>query len=100
MDRARILPLILASAAMTASSAGWADTDPYVAGTTPWERPVGVPMITGVHHDAAWYQHALTGLEPPYPHSIRFLEDQGNWNTPFNRRGMPGRYDIRGWYTK
>ena len=27
-----------------------------------------------------------------------FLEDQGNWYTPFNHPGMTGRYDIRGWH--
>jgi hypothetical protein len=46
----------------------------------------------------AWYAQALTGISQPFPYSLRFLEDQGNWYTPFNRPGMPGRYDIRGWH--
>jgi len=48
--------------------------------------------------DAAWYDRALTGLEPPYPLSFRFLEDQGAWFTPFNRPGAPSPYDLRGWH--
>ncbi len=55
-------------------------------------------MIEQVHKGNAWYQQALTGISKPYPYSIRFLEDQGNWNTPFNRPGMTGRYDLRGWH--
>ena len=69
-----------------------------VAGVNPAQRPDGAPVITSVDHDGQWYQNALTGVQQPYPSSLRFLEDQGNWHTPFNRPGMPGRYDVRGWY--
>ena len=69
-----------------------------IGGTTPSQRPAGAPTITTVNHDGAWYRHALTGVVPPYPASLRFLEDQGNWHTPFNRPGATGPYDIRGWY--
>lgn len=41
---------------------------------------------------------ALTGVEPPYPASLRFLEDQGAWHTPFIHPGMTGPYDIRRWH--
>lgn len=41
---------------------------------------------------------ALTGGEPPYPASLRFLEDQGAWHTPFTHPGMTGPYDIRRWH--
>lgn len=61
-------------------------------------RPDGAPVIAHVDKDAAWYTNALTGVSPPYPASLRFLEDQGNWYTPFNRPGMKGVYDIRGWH--
>ena len=51
-----------------------------IAGTQPSHRPQGAPVIQ------------------PYPYSLQFLEDQGNWHTPFTHPGMHGRYDIRGWY--
>lgn len=69
-----------------------------IGGTTPYQRPASAPTITAVHHDGAWYTHALTGVVPPYPASLRFLEDQGNWYTPFNHPGFTGRYDIRAWH--
>lgn len=75
--------------------AGMADDRP-LAGTRPWERPRGAPAIRKVDHGRAWYRDALRGIDKPYPKSMRFLEDQGNWYTPFDRPGMTGRYDIRG----
>lgn len=72
----------------------------YIAGTNPSQRPPDAPVISQVQHDKAWYDHALTGVVPPYPASLRFLEDQGNWYTPFNEPGMTGRYDIRGWHRR
>jgi len=70
-----------------------------VGGLTPSQRPAGAPVISTFDKDAAWYNHALHGVARPYPHSLRFLEDQGAWHTPFNRPGMPPPYDIRGWHT-
>ena len=70
----------------------------YIAGTRPFERPPGAPVITTVNHDRAWYQRGLTGVVPPYPESLLFLENQGEWYTPFTRPGMTGPYDIRGWH--
>jgi uncharacterized protein YceK len=69
-----------------------------IAGTQPSERPAGAPVIREVQKPQGWYTRALTGISQPYPPSLRFLEDQGNWYTPFNHPGMHGRYDIRGWY--
>ncbi|MCU7905975.1 MAG: hypothetical protein KZQ76_08965 [Candidatus Thiodiazotropha sp. (ex Epidulcina cf. delphinae)] len=69
-----------------------------VAGTEPSQRPVGAPVIERVRHDRAWYEQALTGIQKPYPLSLFFLDNQGDWYTPFNRPGMRGRYDIRGWH--
>ena len=69
-----------------------------IAGTQPSERPAGAPVILEVQKPEGWYTRALTGVSQPYPFSLRFLEDQGNWYTPFIRPGMPGYYDIRGWY--
>jgi len=71
-----------------------------IAGVDPSQRPVGAPVIETVVKPPGWYTNALTGITQPYPQSLRFLEDQGNWYTPFNRRGMPPRYDIRGWYSR
>jgi len=69
-----------------------------IAGVNPSQRPGGAPQILTVNRSGEWYRMALHGVTRPYPHSLRFLEDQGNWYTPFNRPGMPGRYDIRGWH--
>jgi hypothetical protein len=71
-----------------------------IAGMQPSQRPFAAPAITTVDHPGAWYRFALHGVTRPYPHSLRFLEDQGNWHTPFNRPGMTGRYDIRGWHQR
>ena len=80
-----------------AASATVSATTP-IAGTAPSQRPAGAPVITEAAKPEGWYSQALHGVERPYPHSLRFLEDQGAWHTPFNRPGMPGRYDLRGWY--
>lgn len=71
-----------------------------IAGTQPSERPAGAPVIREVQKPEGWYTRALTGISQPYPPSLRFLEDQGNWHTPFNHPGMPIPYDIRGWYPR
>ena len=69
-----------------------------VAGTTPWQRPGSAPVIEWVKHDATWFKKAVTGVTPPYPRSLYFLDNQGDWYTPFIHRGMTGPYDIRGWH--
>jgi len=70
-----------------------------VAGLTPWQRPVNAPVVEWVeHHDQAWYQRGLTGIAPPYPKSLYFMDNQGNWYTPFTNKGMPLPYDLRGWH--
>ncbi|MEZ5839581.1 MAG: hypothetical protein R3D02_03850 [Hyphomicrobiales bacterium] len=96
------LKLVIAAAVfgaglVGASLAGAAE-DGFVAGSTPDQRPAGAPVIEKVEHDKAWYAHALTGVVPPYPPSLNFLDRQGEWYTPFTRPGMPGPYDIRGWH--
>ncbi len=94
--RRQTLGLFVALSAFAASTTAPAEYP--VAGVKPYERPAHAPAITQVKKNKAWYDQALTGLEPPYPESFRFLEDQGNWYTPFNRPGMTGPYDIRGWH--
>lgn len=95
--------LLLISAALPGqaqdSQTTEAPTGLFVAGVIPSERPAGAPEITQVRHDADWYAQALTGVSQPYPGSLKFLEDQGNWFTPFTHPGMHGRFDIRGWHS-
>jgi hypothetical protein len=69
-----------------------------VGGITPSERPAGAPQIESISRDAAWFKRALTGVSTPHPPSLRFLDHQGEWHTPFNRAGMTGPYDIRKWH--
>ena len=71
-----------------------------IAGTQPDQRPEGAPEVSQMSKDRSWYDRALTGLYPPHPRSFRFLEDQGNWYTPFTIPGMTGPYDIRGWHSQ
>ncbi len=70
----------------------------FVGGAAPSRRPSDAPSIKDLAKDADWYARALTGLAKPYPRSFKFLEDQGAWYTPFNKRGMTGPYDIRSWH--
>ena len=75
-----------------------ADGTSSIDGLAPDRRPADAPAIHGLTKDAAWYSQALRGVEPPFPVSLRFLEDQGAWFTPFSRPGMTGPYDIRRWH--
>lgn len=92
--------LVLFTLALVGLAQPWAmaDDEGFVAGVEPSRRPDGAPKQTVVVKDAAWYRHALTGISQPYPASLRFLEDQGNWYSPFLRPGMTGPYDIRNWH--
>ncbi|WP_020396178.1 hypothetical protein [Thiolinea disciformis] len=85
---------------LTVAGSSWAQDVPYVAGTNPSERPANAPVITELVRDQNWLPYALTGVSQPFPASLRFLENQGNWFTPFNHPGMLSRYDIRGWHAK
>ena len=87
-------------AGLISTSGAALGTPAWIAGLHPDHRPEKAPVITTVKKDGAWYQHALTGVIPPYPASLHFLESQGNWYTPFNHPGMTGRYDIRGWHRR
>lgn len=92
----QILASVLGLAA--ASYAGVVLAQYPVAGAEPDERLPGAPKITEFVKTPAWYDQALHGLEPPYPSSMQFLEDQGPWYTPFNHPGMTGPYDLRDWH--
>ncbi len=69
-----------------------------IAGLTPDQRPAGAPVIKEMKKTPEWYAKALHGISEPYPYSLKFLEDQGAWYTPFIYPGMTTPYDIRGWH--
>jgi hypothetical protein len=88
----------IAGGAQGQQAASQTDGGYPIAGTQPSARPAGAPVVREVRKPEGWFSEALTGVDRPYPSSLGFLEDQGNWYTPFNRPGMVGRYDIRGWH--
>ena len=92
-----LLTVLMCSVFLSPSVPGPAAAYP-IAGIAPDRRPEGAPEIQQVQKGKGWYAKALTGITTPYPYSLRFLEDQGNWYTPFIIPGMHGRYDIRGWH--
>ena len=71
-----------------------------VAGLAPFERPEGAPVVTQFQPSPEWRAKALHGVSAPIPPTLKFLDDQGPWYSPFTQPGMPGRYDIRGWHAK
>lgn len=95
---ARSIPLTLLTLSLAYAAQAVAAEGQFIAGTAPSQRPAGAPVIVDVTRDGEWYRRALTGISMPYPASLRFLEDQGNWYTPFIRPGMLPPYDIRGWH--
>ena len=103
MRQARIIRRVLVLGAIVLSAATGnvaSEENLFIAGLHPAQRPENAPVITEVFKDQAWYAKALTGISWPYPNSLRFLDHQGNWYTPFNRPGMTGHYDIRGWHAR
>jgi hypothetical protein len=69
----------------------------FVAGLSPWQRPAAAPVLTTTPHEAI-KTSGLHGIAQPIPPSLSFLDHQGAWYTPFNRAGMTGPYDLRGWH--
>ncbi len=93
------LALQLAIGLSLVATAGWSMAEPlYIAGTAPDARPELAPVQTQYVKGASWYCRATTGIERPMPASLRFLEDQEGWYSPFIVAGMTGRYDIRNWH--
>ncbi len=88
----------LGTVAVMAGMAGGAYAAFPIGGLTPDRRPEGAPVIASDTRSPAWITQALRGITEPYPQSLLFLMSQGNWYTPFDRPGMTGRYDIRGWH--
>ncbi len=91
---------VIAVLAAMMSGSGLVHADQYVAGVDPSQRPQGAPMIQAPQKGADWKTAALRGVSDPKPASLKFLDDQGAWYTPFNHAGMPGYYDIRGLHAK
>lgn len=96
----KLIPLLGIVLCCGFSSAAYAGDITFIAGEKPHERPANAPSIvdTGEKKPTTWYDVAVTGISKPYPYSLSFLDDQGNWYTPFNRPGMLGGYDIRNWH--
>lgn len=88
----------LALSAFMIIPGAWAETPPYIAGVHPDQRPPSAPKIETYTKGADWLAKATRGVEKPIPPSLKFLDDQGGWYTPFTRPGMTGRYDIRHWH--
>jgi hypothetical protein len=72
----------------------------FIAGLAPYQRPQLAPMIRAFEPTPDWRARALFGVSEPRPASLGFLDRQGAWYTPFDRPGMPGYYDLRGWHSK
>lgn len=92
--RKRVLSVVLLLA-----TPGLCVAQEFVAGTAPDQRPVAAPTIAELKKDGDWYTAALRGVDAPFPASLRFLEDQGAWFSPFLYAGMTGPYDIRHWHS-
>jgi len=90
--------LALIVLALLLAPAGLVQAEPApVAGTTPDRRPEGAPRIETFERDAAWWARFNFGISQPVPPNLGG-EHQGAWYTPFNRRGAPPPYDLRGWH--
>lgn len=68
-----------------------------VAGLAPYERPAGAPVVRSVARSVEATGRQTTGVARPLPAGLDWLKDQGAWYTPFDRAGMVGYYDLRGW---
>lgn len=91
-----LAPLFAFSALPWATQAQETSAAYPVAGLTPWQRPTPAPRLTA--DPPLNRKIALHGVSEPVPASIRFLDNQGGWHTPFTHPGMPGPYDLRGWH--
>jgi len=71
-----------------------------VGGITPDRRPEGLPTVKDGSLSAEARKKALHGVLEPYPPSLKWLDNQGGWFTPFSHPGMTGPYDIRKWHDR
>jgi hypothetical protein len=91
-------PALAADGTPSASPPSRQQTDYPVAGLAPYARPAGAPVEHEVRRAEKWRAQALQGVSAPVPASLKFLDDQGAWYTPFDLPGMTGPYDIRGFH--
>lgn len=97
--KALLRPVVRAAAgalALSVLSLAAMAAEPYVAGTKPDQRPANAPHLATYNQTPELLAKATAGISQPLPPTLKFLNDQGAWYTPFNRPGMPGLYDIRG----
>lgn len=91
--RAAVLVVLIAQCGPIAVHAA----SPYpVAGLAPHQRPVNAPALKS--DPVLDAKRALHGVSAPIPDSLKFLDVQGGWFTPFTHPGMTGPYDLRGWH--
>lgn len=98
MDRrslSRRIALLSATCLLPLCSAA---AQPPVAGLAPYERPAGAPVITQPPAPEETKTRMLQGIPQPLPAGLGFAASQGAWYTPFDRPGMTGLYDLRGWH--
>ncbi len=96
-SRSLLLTSLLAFYAVSWATTTQAASNAYpVAGLMPWQRPAQAPRLTA--DPPLDRKVALHGVSEPIPASLKFLDDQGSWYTPFTQPGMPGPYDLRGWH--
>ena len=98
---------LAASLVVAASGSSWAEANPAVADSTvsvaglaPFERPEGAPALGEFQQTAEWRAKSLRGISEPLPPSLKFIDSQGAWYTPFDHPGMLGPYDLREWHGK
>ena len=80
-------------------NAAMADAPAYsVAGLQPDARPAGAPVIHQHTTSEAAKARLQRGIVLPAPATLAVMRDQEAWYTPFDRPGMLGYYDLRGWH--
>lgn len=95
----RIPIAILATLLVAALPATARAQAPGIVGLAPHQRPVDAPVLGQFSPDLGWRARTLRGVTEPIPPTLRFIDSHGAWYTPFDRPGMPGRYDLRGWHS-
>lgn len=92
-----LITLLVAGLVGVNCTAAWSEVE-VVGGITPDQRPQEFPVVTATGLTPAGEAMALYGVKQPYPPSLKWLNDQGGWYTPFIHPGMTGPYDIRHWH--
>lgn len=97
--RLLLIFLFLIAAIQVHPAAAAPGSEQNIAGTHPDSRPAGAPLIKSLKKDSTWWSKARSGVTTPYPPSLRFLESQGAWYSPFVHPGMASPYDLRHWFS-